>query len=173
VGGSPTIGSLFTERIVVGVGDMAVSNRSNVTLSTYALGSCIGIAAYDFEKSVGGLLHIMLPTSELSPEKALAQPSMFADTGLRELFKAIAGLKASKATLRIVLLGGAAVLSQSDMFKIGERNIESVTEILTQAHMKPVAQELGGFNNRTVHLNIGKGTVEMKSALGTKLFNLK
>ena len=45
--GAPTIGALFAQRVVIGVGDMAVSNNSIVTLSTYALGSCVGVIAYD------------------------------------------------------------------------------------------------------------------------------
>ena len=45
MGGAPTIGSIFSERVVVGVGDMAVSTNANVTISTYALGSCVGIVA--------------------------------------------------------------------------------------------------------------------------------
>ena len=71
---SPTIGSLFTQRVVVGVGDMAVSNNPQMVLSTYALGSCVGIVAYDSVMKVGGLLHILLPDSTLSPQKAAAQP---------------------------------------------------------------------------------------------------
>jgi chemotaxis protein CheD len=31
---SPTIGNLFAQRVVVGVGDMAVSNNSQMVLST-------------------------------------------------------------------------------------------------------------------------------------------
>ena len=45
--GSPTIASLFAQRVVVGVGDLAVSNNNSTVLSTYALGSCICVIAYD------------------------------------------------------------------------------------------------------------------------------
>ena len=37
-----------------------------ITISTYALGSCVGVAAYDPGVRVGGLLHMMLPDSRLS-----------------------------------------------------------------------------------------------------------
>ena len=68
--GSPSIASLFAQRLVVGVGDMIVSNNAASTLSTYALGSCVAIAAYDPVVKAGGLLHIMLPDSTISPAKA-------------------------------------------------------------------------------------------------------
>ena len=59
--GAPTIAALFTQRIIIGVGDVAVSNNQQVVLSTYALGSCIGVIAYDPFTKVGGILHLMLP----------------------------------------------------------------------------------------------------------------
>ena len=69
LGGAPGIGSVFAQRIVVGVEDMAISNSANAILSTYALGSCVGVIAYDLLLVVGGLLHIMLPNSKLSHKK--------------------------------------------------------------------------------------------------------
>ena len=68
--GAPTISALFSQRVVIGVGDMAVSNNDTVTLSTYALGSCVGIVAYDPNSHAGGILHIMLPDGSISPDKA-------------------------------------------------------------------------------------------------------
>src|SRR4051812_4147671 len=120
--GAPTIASLFAQRVVVGVGDVGVSNNVAITLSTYALGSCVAVVAYDPVTKAGGLLHMMLPESQISPEKAAAQPAMFADTGLPLLFRSLVGVKADRGRLRIFLAGGASVLTGNDSFKIGERN---------------------------------------------------
>ena len=51
--------------IIVGVSDMKVSNDANASLITYSLGSCIGVVIYDPAVKVGGLLHFMLPDSNL------------------------------------------------------------------------------------------------------------
>ena len=59
--------------IVVGIADMKCSNNLDDILITYALGSCIGIAIYDPSVKVGGLLHYMLPDSNLDKEKAEAK----------------------------------------------------------------------------------------------------
>ena len=64
--GAPTISALFSQRVVIGVGDMAVSNNETVTLSTYALGSCLGVIAFDPISHAGGILHLML---KQSPDK--------------------------------------------------------------------------------------------------------
>ena len=74
-------------KIIVGMADMQVTNTPEATLITYALGSCIGVTLYDPSAKVGGLLHFMLPESQLDPQKAQRKPWMFADTGIPLFFK--------------------------------------------------------------------------------------
>lgn len=173
MGGAPTITGIFSERVVVGVGDLAVSNNPSVTLSTYALGSCVGVIAYDPEAAVAGLLHLMLPDSSLTAEKARSQPSMFADTGLAELFKSLSSLRVQKARLRVFLAGGANVLSGSDFFKIGERNVAACRKILREQRVSIVAEEVGGLNNRSIHFNLGTAMIDMKLPGGKKQISLR
>lgn len=173
MGGSPTLGGIFTERVVVGVGDMAASNNPNVTISTYALGSCIGVVAYDPLANVGGMLHFMLPDSTLTPEKAISQPSMFADTGLTALLRTLMNFKAEKRRLRILIAGGANVLSGNDIFKIGERNIVAIKNSLNRERIPIRAEEIGGLNNRTLHFQIKTGAIQIKLPQGLKTVNLK
>ena len=37
-------------KVIVNISDMAVTNRENDVLITYALGSCIGLAVFDKKK---------------------------------------------------------------------------------------------------------------------------
>src|SRR5688572_678536 len=108
----------FENRVVVGMADFAVSNSPNLILTTYALGSCLGIAVFDPVARAGGLLHTMLPDSNLQPEKALAQPGMFVDTGMRALFAAIAELGAEPQRMKIYVAGGAQIMDPSGVFNI-------------------------------------------------------
>lgn len=170
--GSPTVASIFAQRVIIGVGDMAVSNNPQVILSTYALGSCIGVIAYDSVSKVGGILHLMLPDSTISPDKAAKQPAMFADTGLPLLFKAMSGLKAERHRVRIFVAGGAGMLSGSDPFKIGERNAAVTFEILSKNGLPVCHREVGGSINRTVHLEIGSGNVGLKTPVANDQFSL-
>ncbi len=160
--GSPTIGSLFTQRIVVGVAELAVANQAAVTLSTYALGSCVGVVAYDASARAGGLLHLMLPDSTLSAEKAARQPAMFADTGIPALFNALGGVRAQRSRTTLFIAGGASVLSGPDTFLIGERNVKAVRSILAVYGCKLAGAEVGGTQNRTLHLNLGTGELTIK-----------
>ncbi|AOS45097.1 Chemoreceptor glutamine deamidase CheD [Lacunisphaera limnophila] len=164
--GSPTIASLFAQRVVIGVGDMAVSNNASTVLSTYALGSCIGVIAYDPGAKCGGILHLMLPEASVSPQKAITQPAMFADTGLPLFFKALIGLKAERGRLKLFIAGGASVIAGQDPFKIGERNIRATMDFINTHALRVVQSDTGGSFNRTVHLELSTGDVRLVTPNG-------
>jgi len=151
---------------------MAVSNNSIVTLSTYALGSCVGVIAFDPITKAGGILHLMLPDSTISPDKAAKQPAMFADTGLPLLFKALLGVRADRTRTRLFIAGGASVLNGADPFKIGERNSLAVDKFLRTNGYNIVGKDLGGSVNRTVHLEISTGKVNLKMPDRVENFSL-
>lgn len=169
---SPSISALFQQRVVIGVGDMSVSNNQAITLSTYALGSCVAVVAYDPVVKAGGLLHAMLPQASISPAKALVQPAMFVDTGMPLLLRALVGLKADTRRLRIFLAGGASVICANDMFKIGERNLQATMQHLAQLGLSVNYSAVGGTINRTVHLVIGTGAITLKTPEATDTWTL-
>src|ERR1035438_5116007 len=94
--------SPFVQRVVIGVGDLAVSGNPDIVLSTYALGSCIGVVAYDPVARAGGILHLMLPDSGIAPERVSRQPSLFADTGLALFFESLGALGSRSANVRLL-----------------------------------------------------------------------
>jgi chemotaxis protein CheD len=163
--GAPTVASLFAQRVVIGVGDMAVSNNRGTILSTYALGSCIGLIAFDPVAQCGGILHLMLPEASVSPQKAISQPAMFADTGLPMFFKALIGLRAERSRLRLCIAGGASVLAGQDPFKIGERNTRATMDFIKQNQLSVAHSDTGGTISRTVHLELSTGTVNLHTPL--------
>ncbi|HLP07548.1 MAG TPA: chemotaxis protein CheD [Opitutaceae bacterium] len=174
---SPTLsaaglGTLFAQRVVVGVGDMAVSNNTNAILTTYALGSCIGLIAYDPVTKASGLLHYMLPDSTISPDKAKTQPSMFADTGLPMLFRAFQGVKGDMKRAKYFVAGGASVLNGTDPFKIGERNIQALETWFRANGLRPSIHDVGGTHNRTISIEVKNGAIAMKTPTGTQQLSL-
>ena len=155
--------TLFTQRVVIGVGEVAVSNNPAVTLSTYALGSCVGIVAYDPAALVGGILHLMLPDSKISPAKASAQPAMFADTGLRQFFQELLAFGARPPRLRLFVAGGATVIAGNDPFRIGIRNAEATRGLLLLHGFTSAFSDTGGTTNRTLHLALASGELTLKT----------
>lgn len=143
---------------------MQVSNDSSATLVTYSLGSCIGVAIYDPVVRVGGMLHYMLPDSDLDPEKARKKPFMFADTGLPLLFKQAYKLGARKSRLQVVVVGGGQVTRARDFFNIGKRNYLALRKIFWKNNVMVNFKRVGGTGNRTLRLGIGDGRVWLKES---------
>jgi chemotaxis protein CheD len=150
--------------LVVGMGDMKVSDDPQATIVTFALGSCIGITIYDPLVKAGGLLHFMLPESSTNPEKALKNPFMFADTGIPRLFQEIYKLGGDKRRLRVRVAGGAQLLDESGFFNIGKRNYAALRKVLWTGNLLIHAEEVGGQVNRTVRLDLCTGKVSVKTS---------
>ncbi len=148
--------------IVVGVGDMKVSNDPDSVLVTYALGSCIGVGIYDPVVKVGGVLHYMLPDSDIDPVKASNNPFMFGNTGIPLLFKETYKLGASKNRLKVLVLGGSQILDQNGLFNIGKRNHTVLRKMFWKNNIIVDFEEVGGTVNRTLKLEVKTGEAIMK-----------
>lgn len=148
--------------ITVDLAGMKVSDDPDVTLVTYSLGSCIGVAVYDTVAGVGGMLHYMLPESGMDARKAEGRPLMFADTGIPMLFKACYKLGAEKKRMAVKVAGGAQIMDPSEVFNIGKRNYAALRKILWRNNVMIDAEDVGGTSNRTMRLNIGTGELTLK-----------
>lgn len=153
--------------VIVGVADMAVSSDPSETLVTYALGSCLGVVAWDRRTKVGGILHYMLPSSALDPDKAREKPAMFGDVALPLFLERLIGLGATRRNLQIKLAGGAEI-NATDSFEIGRRNILLARQLLWKNALLPAAEAVGGRNGRTVRLEIATGRVGLKEPGGER-----
>jgi chemotaxis protein CheD len=160
-GAPPSVG----KTLVVGVGGLAVANKPFIVLTTYSLGSCLGITVYDPVARAGGLLHAMLPDSALNPQKAGAQPAMFVDTGLDALLQATRQFRVEERRLQICVAGGAQILDEGGFFNIGLRNHRALKEALGRRGLPIVAHQVGGFVSRTLSLELGHGRVLLKTGL--------
>jgi chemotaxis protein CheD len=152
--------------LIVGISDLKVSNNPGDILVTFALGSCIAVAIYDPQAKVGGLLHYMLPDSNLDLRKAEAQPGMFADTGVPLLFKSCYRLGAEKKRIIVKVAGGASILDDTNFFRIGQKNITALRKIFWKNNVMIEAEDTGSNYNRTVRLDLSNGKFLIKSSMG-------
>lgn len=154
---------LDKEHIVVGVADMKLSNRRGDIVVTHALGSCLGIALHDPVACVGGIFHVMLPTSSACPEKAATHPLMFVDTGTPLFFKQAYSLGAMKGNMVIKVAGGAALATGDDFFAIGKRNSVMLRKLLWKNDVLIAKEDVGGSISRTLYLEVGTGRTWLHS----------
>jgi chemotaxis protein CheD len=154
----------FEHKVIVGVGEMAITNNPNLVLTTYSLGSCLGITIYDPVVRVGGLLHVMLPDSSIDTAKASAKPAMFVDTGIPALFRSAYELHAVKQRMLISVVGGAQIMDNAGYFNIGTRTYEAVAQIFQAHNLRIIAEEVGGLVNRTLSLRLSNGQITLKTS---------
>ncbi|HEY8536160.1 MAG TPA: chemotaxis protein CheD [Vicinamibacterales bacterium] len=150
-------------RRVVGIGEFAIAHGGTDVLVTHALGSCVAVCIYDPEADVAGMLHVLLPDSRISPQRASEQPAAFADTGVPLLFRAAYALGADKRRLQVSLVGGGegACLQRSDAppFNIGRRNVLAIKNVLWRNGVLVGAEDIGGSAARSVYLACTDGRI--------------
>lgn len=149
-------------RYVVVVGDLKFGKEGD-ELVTHALGSCLGLMVWDPVAKVGGLLHAMLPLSKINKEKASANPAMFVDTGVPQLFKELYAMGGEKNRLVVKAAGCGSPLGNNEMFKIGQRNHTVLKKLLWKNKVMIETEDVGGTNSRTVHFNLASGQVVISS----------
>jgi len=150
-------------RIVVSVSDMKLSNAAGDIVVTHALGSCIGIAIYDPDACVGGILHYMLPKSSIDEQKADQNPFMFADTGIPLFFQKAYQMGARKDKLRVVMAGGSNLFQENDVFAIGKRNEIMARKLFWKNNIIIDKEHVGGNMSRTLYLELGSGNTWLTS----------
>lgn len=150
------------QRQIVGISDMKVSRNPLDTLITFSLGSCIGVALWDPQVHVAGLLHYMLPDAKLDNERAKLSPYMFGSSGIPLLFRQVYSLGAVKSRLNIYVVGGSQLMDSAGIFNIGQRNYEILQCLFSKNGIRPTKIDVGGAVNRTISINAGTGRVTLK-----------
>ncbi len=149
-------------RHVVMVADMKIGRQKDL-LVTHALGSCLGLVAWDPEAGVGGLLHAMLPLSKINPEKAEKNPFMFVDTGVPEMFRRIYEAGGQKSRLQVRAAGCGQPMGNEEMFKIGDRNFTVLRKLLWKNNVMLKSKDVGGNRSRTLHFDLSTGVTTISS----------
>ena len=143
------------------------------------LGSCVGVALWDAQAQVAGLLHVMLPerpTAQESPCGRRALPAeddpltKYADTGVPELVAALGRKGAVPRRLKAAIAGGAMMFKSVSGrgVHIGTRNAEAVEAALRRLNIPLVAQAVGGTAGRTMSLYVDSGRVTAREAGGAE-----
>ncbi len=144
--------------IMIGIGGMALAKSPGDVVKTMALGSCVGIAILTESPRTVSLIHVALPESITSKQKAKILPGYFADTAINTLieqFKKIGIKKSSKITVRIA--GGANVMDPGNLFNIGKRNVLAIKKNLWKYRLAPRTEDVGGNISRTVWIEYDTG----------------
>lgn len=153
----------MNDLIKVGMADFKLGKDEEV-LITLGLGSCVGIILYDSSKKIGGMAHIMLPSSK--EIKNNSNKAKFADTAIDEMLGQLLSKGVSKLRITAKIAGGAQMFnipSRKSTLNIGERNVVAVKEKLKLLKIPIIAEDVLGNHGRTIEFNCLNGELAIKS----------
>jgi chemotaxis protein CheD len=151
--------------MIIGLGDMAISNQIGDVLKTYALSTCVGVTVYSPVRKVAGMAHIVLP-SPYSNIPEVSKPAYYATKGIPILINRICReYGCLKKELTISLFGGAESNNTEDVFKVGNRNLMMIKQLLNQMKMNYQLIDTGGTFSRTIEMDVFSGKVKVTKRL--------
>ena len=150
--------------IVVGLGEIKVTQDPSAVLTYLSLGPCIGVCAYDPVAKLAGMAHIVLPSSD---HKNGRNGPKFADVGVPQLLEELKKQGAAPYRLVVKIAGGAQISKAQglgDVFQIGERNTEAVKSALAGLGNSIKAAAIGGHHGRTMRFYLDSGKTMVTTA---------
>lgn len=149
---------------MLSLGEWAVSDDPERELVCLGLGSCVAFCAYDPQKHIAGMAHMVLPDSD-DGKRGGAQ-AKFVDLAIPLVLDELEKHGATLSKLKIHLAGGAQMLtgaSFTDTMMIGQRNVEAAHQVLDGLRMRISTEDTGGEAGRTVRLHVATGELDISS----------
>jgi chemotaxis protein CheD len=151
--------------IKVGMAQFKVATAP-ARMMTYALGSCVGIVLHDPVSKIGGLAHVMHPSSKRVPNNT--NRAKFVDTAVELMLSRMAKKGALRERIEAKIFGGARMFQQHraspGVMQIGEENVRAAKDELVRRNIPIIAESTGGTKGRTVFFDVTSGRVTVKDA---------
>lgn len=149
------------------MGELRAAQGDDTALVCLGLGSCVGLCAYDPVARVGGMAHMVLPTSR--EDRSGSSSPKFVDRAVPMLIEEMEQLGALRSLMIIKIVGGAQMVSigsGAGTLNIGERNVEATKAALVGLNLRLHGEDAGGTHGRTVRLNLNSGQLLVSIAGG-------
>ncbi|NPV01399.1 MAG: chemotaxis protein CheD [Brevinematales bacterium] len=144
-----------------------IFSKKPVLIKT-VLGSCVAVTMYDKINKYGGMIHYLLPDSSNS-----IVSTKYGDVAIPTLINKFIKEGSKKQFLEATVTGGAFIIfDESEIFFIGDRNIEIAQTILKQNEIRVVASNTGGERGRRVIFNSYTNQVDVSLLEGMHLDDL-
>ena len=122
------------------------------------VGSCVGVALWDYKEARGALLHIVLP----SGSGVIHNIYKYADTGIPGMIEEMTkrGSRMINVTARIA--GGSSMFNSD----IGAKNITASKRILLEKGIRLTGEDVGGERGRNLYFHTDTGKFIIKNVSG-------
>lgn len=144
----------------LGIGEILVTREPAVI--TTVLGSCVAVCLYSVHGDVAGMNHFVLPAPYDASRRA-AEPYRFGDLATRTLIQTVCEAAGARISdLRAKVIGGASAgRSPGSLEEVGPQNVAMARQVLREASIPVVAEDVGGHWGRRVHFHSASGRVQI------------
>jgi chemotaxis protein CheD len=163
--------------VAVGLSDVKIARGEEDVLVAYSLGSCVGLALWDPVTKIGGMAHVVLPSSSgtmmgaVVPQRAAVAtadgtaPGKHADTAVPWLVQLLLEAGCQTSRLKSWIAGGAHVLKglSRPSGDIGQSNVKAVLEAAGKMGLRAPASDVGEDYGRTMRLYVSSGRATVSS----------
>jgi chemotaxis protein CheD len=153
-------------KLRVGISEYRVARAPQI-LTSFGLGSCVGIMLYDAELKLGGLAHTLLP--ELRPGMPDGRPGKYVSLAIRQMLRELLEQGADSSRISAKICGGAHMFQPQpeDLTRtIGHRNVLAAHETLAELGISLLGEDVGGCFGRTVEFDLESGDVLLRFVRG-------
>lgn len=147
----------------VDIGEVKASHEP--LLLRTLLGSCVAVCLYDPAATIGGMNHILVPSS-VSDCRCAARCGVQA---MELLINAMMKLGADRRRFVAKAFGCANVLPGFQKPTVGEQNARFVREFLQTERIPLLAERMGGNHAVQVNFHTGTGKAFVRSTDGSRL----
>lgn len=143
--------------VAIGLGRSAVANGAGA-LAVHGLGSCVAVVLHDPATVLGGIVHVVLPSRQLSRDQS--NPARFAETAVPHLVNEMEAAGGRRERLTARLVGGAsmfAALTPAGSEHIGKRNTTACRAALEAIGVPIVGESVGGEAGRSLRFDVAQG----------------
>ncbi len=148
------------KEVVARPGELVIAQQDGI-ITSYALGSSLGICLYDKEKRVGGYVNSILPENPGTQQNA-----KYVGDAVMMLYHAMQRYAVHDHQLYAKIIGGAKLflLPDEDRSKeVGRANIQAAYAALTRLHIPIEGEDVGDMYGRTLHFHIETGIVYIET----------
>ena len=155
----------MSQIIEIGMGEVAV-DKAPCSFTTSGVGSCVVVCLYSAVSQMGAMAHVMLPSSRQDdPDLTNKNLYRYADVAIKVMLNHLVKEGVRQTSIIAKIAGGANMFPdvQGRSQKVGDKNVESVKEILAEYKITITGEHTGGTAGRTVSFDVGNGIVPIKS----------
>ena len=133
--------------------------KDDEEITSYALGSGMGICIYDTMKHIAGFIQSLLPKARQQNDNDLK----YIDTAFKQLYELMLKEGCQHEHLVVKLVGGATLFQFPDevVADIGRANTKSAYHMLEELKLPLAGEDVGDRYGRTLHFQVEDGLVHI------------